>query len=172
MPRNFIFSCISLVLCLVGCATIGNRSSDLEVTVEHLSAPQMQLFESKATLKIRIDNETVDPIIVAGGVHHVKINGRRIGKAMDDGEISIPALSSVTRELPITLSNLGVLRSARETYESKEVTYQLDSKLYQQTASGKRARNLRRNGTITLDEFLPDPTQQEKLTPAPTQSRQ
>jgi LEA14-like dessication related protein len=154
------------ILFLASCATL-DRSPELEVSVEHISAPQIHVFESRATVKIRIDNETAEPVMLLGGVHHIRINGRRIGKAMDNAHTVVQPFSFVTRDLPLMVSNLGVIRSTRETIDNKAVVYRLDSRLTIETASGSRSCSLRREGEVSLDEFIPAGPVANGLTPVP-----
>ena len=157
--------CIILLLLLTSCATTGDRNPGLEVSVEHISAPEIQLFASRATVRIRIDNETAEPVTLSGGVHHIRINERRIGKAMDNANTVIRPFSSVTRQLPLTLSNLGLIRSTRATIDHKEVTYRLDSQLSIKSSSGFRKCSLRREGEVSLDELIPAQPTAPGLTP-------
>ena len=154
------------IILLASCATLA-PAPELEVTVAHISAPQVQVFESRATVTIRIDNESAEPIAILGGVHHIRINGRRIGKAMDNSRTELPAFSSVTRELPLRLSNLGVIRSTRETIDRKEVAYRLDSRLSIETGSGHRKCSLQREGEVALDELVPTRPPNSGLIPTP-----
>ncbi|MFT5127769.1 MAG: LEA14-like dessication related protein [Rhodothermales bacterium] len=157
---------IIFLLFSVSCATIGTPP-EIEVAVEHISAPQLQMLESRAVVTIRIDNESSEPITILGGVHQIRVNGRRIGKAMDNMPSELPAFSSVTRQLPITLSNLGIIRSTRESIDNKEVSYQLDSRLSVATATGQRKCSLRREGHVSLEELVPAGSASPGLTPLP-----
>jgi hypothetical protein len=65
------------------------------------------------------------------------------------------------------VSNLGVLRSTRESIDNKDVSYRLDSRLSIATASGTRKCSLRREGMVSLEELLPTSVPSPDLAPVP-----
>jgi LEA14-like dessication related protein len=149
---------LSLLVALAfstGCATMPTQYHGMEVAIEHLSAPEVQLIESRAVAKIRIDNETAEPVELVGGVHRIRINGKRIGKVMDGETVTIPAYSSVVRDVPLMLANLAVLRTISQTIETQEADYQLESRLTLNQQSGRRTVTLRRAGEISLEDLIP-----------------
>ena len=153
MQKRWAFTTLSTAaaaLLLAACNTLPDNVAPPAAAVANLRFVNITPFETNAVVTIRLDNENPFPLAVSGGVFRVGLGGRDVGKAMTGDDIRLPRFSSVTREVPLRISNLAMTLQAIDVMHTNEVRYTLDSTLYVQYGGRTRKSTAVSEGTIQL----------------------
>ena len=95
-----LFGCVAT---FPGCAT-APRASPVAVTLANLEAREATAFETRLAVTVRFTNESPEPLALRGSSHKLTLNGRDLGSAVGGETVEVPALSSVSVELPLNLA--------------------------------------------------------------------
>ncbi len=142
---------LALAAALGGCAT-APRVSPVAVTLANLEAREATAFETRLALTVRFTNESPEPISLRGSSHKLTLNGRDLGSAVGGESVEIPALSSVSQELALNLSNFTLLALARDLQRDPAALYEIQSTLYPASRLGRPLR-ITKTGRIDLREL-------------------
>ena len=113
------------------CATF-RASREISVSLVNLVPTNVALFETGATLTLRVTNETPEPLTFAGASHRLFLNGTYVGVAVSNQRFTVPALSTATQTVSAYLENLAVLRKITQMSNSPTsvISYRLESQLH------------------------------------------
>ncbi|MEM1180439.1 MAG: LEA type 2 family protein [Acidobacteriota bacterium] len=146
--RGLLALCV-LVIFASGCASIGLEPPDL--TLADLSLENMTVLESSGTVTIRLSNANPEPLQIDGMAFDLRLDGRKIGKALSDEKLEVPRLQSVTVDANINVSHLAIATLVPQWMEAEEVTYDLSGKVYVVTEFGRRALKVRQSGQFDFN---------------------
>lgn len=118
--------CASLLF-LPACQNVAARLGEVTVTVVDIRPAGGTVFESQAVLTLRFINENVTPFGITGTTHKLYLNGKYVGKAVNDQAFGIPPLNTTTREVTLMLENTALLRQLLALRGETEVSYRLDT---------------------------------------------
>lgn len=133
---------------LLGACATAPRVSPVAVGLVNLEAREATAFETRLAVTVRFTNESPEPLALRGSSHKLVLNGRDLGAAVGGEPLDIPALSSVSQELTLSLSNFTLLALARDLQRDPAAFYEIESTLYPASRLG---RNLRVSKTGRLD---------------------
>lgn len=148
--RNLLLALLVLLVSAPGCSLF-RPAWNADVAVVGIRLENIELFEANTVFTIRVDNEEVEPLILDGSAHEIRIDGRRVGKGLLPDRIEIPRLSSVRIEVPVSISTIGAVRTIRDAIERRSFRYEVDSTLYVLRGGGTRRVHVGRSGNIDLD---------------------
>ena len=115
---------------LAGCATVA-RPGGFAVSLVQVMPRQASLFETSADLTLRLTNEGMEPVTLAGSAHRLFLNGTDIGKGVSSERVTIPGLGTATQTVTVYLQNLTLVRKAAELGNAPPViAYRLESQLH------------------------------------------
>jgi len=144
---------------LAGCATL-SRQGGVAVSLVSVRPVQSSLFETTAELTLRITNETVQPLALAGSTHRLYLNGTYVGRAVTNEKLTIPHLGTSTQVLTAHLENLVLMRKAQELGNVGTVDYRIESQLLAAEEEGGGAFATISTGQLDLSGLFPaQPTQ-------------
>ncbi len=129
--------CASLLF-LPGCQNTSAKLGEITVTVVDIRPAGGTIFESQAVLTLRFINENVMPFGINGTTHKLYLNGKYVGKAVNDQAFGIPPLNTATREVTLMLENTALLRQVLALRGETEIAYRLETII------------LKREGDLTL----------------------
>lgn len=154
LSRGLVAAC-ALVVFTTGCASIGLEPPDL--TLADLSLENMTVLETSGTVTIRLANSNPEPLQIDGMAFDVRLDGRRIGKALSDQKLEVPRLSSVTVDAQLNVSHLAIATLVPQWMEAETVDYALSGKVYVVTEFGRRALKVKQSGRFDFGESTPVP---------------
>jgi LEA14-like dessication related protein len=145
---------VGSALLLAGCATV-SREGRVAVSLVSVRPVQSSLFETTAELTLRITNETVRPLSLAGSTHRLYLNGTYVGRAVTNEKLRIPHLGTSTQVLNAHLENLVLMRKAQELGNVAAVDYRIDSRLLAAEEEGGGVITTTSTGQLDLSGLLP-----------------
>jgi hypothetical protein len=138
---------------LAGCATLP-REGGVAVSLVSVRPVQSSLFESSAELTLRITNESLQPLSLAGSTHRLFLNGTYVGRAVTSERLAVPSLGTMTQTLTAHLENLVLLRKAQELGNVSTVDYRIDSRLIATEESGGGTLSARSTGQLDFSGLM------------------
>ena len=142
--RLVLLSLLSLAL-FSGCASLRPLMAP-DVTLADLEVTDITPLETSARLSVRIANTNPEALFVTGGVYNVTLNGVRVGQALSNQALEIPALSEAVQEVDLRISNIALLTRLRPFMESGSLDYSLKAKIYADGAVGTRTLKVKKTG--------------------------
>ncbi|MEM8997160.1 MAG: LEA type 2 family protein [Acidobacteriota bacterium] len=139
----------ALLLLTTGCATL--QLDPPELTLADLALENMTVLETSGTVTIRIANSNPEPLQIDGMAFDLRLDGRKIGKALSDERFEVPRLQSVTVDAAINVSHLALATLIPQWMEAEDVTYDLSGKVYVLTELGRRSLKIRQSGSFDFD---------------------
>ncbi len=125
---------------LPGCATAPRAAADdVAVTVSDVRPLEATAFETRVAVTLRLTNQSPHPLAFTGSRHALALNGRAIGTAVNADAVELAALSTLTREVTLNVSNFALLSLVREIQRNPSVRYEITSTFF---APGAFARDL------------------------------
>jgi LEA14-like dessication related protein len=148
---------VVLSLCLFGfgCATWREDDPGLEVSLANVQFGEATVFETTMRCRLRVENEGLEPVRLAGGVHRIVLNGIRIGKGMAREEVEIPRFGAVEQDVVVHVSNLSLATRLRSVIETGRAHYRLESRLYAMRGNRARTQRLAKDGILDFHDFAP-----------------
>jgi len=143
-----------LVGLLCSCATTSRRE-EIKVSLVNMRFGEATVWETTAYFTLRVQNESLQPLVLDGGVHKLYLNGLYIGEGLTNERVEIPRLNSSTQTVIVHLRNLSMAARIRTIIESQAADYRLGSKLYL-LENGRSVRcRLSSEGRLDLKDFQP-----------------
>jgi LEA14-like dessication related protein len=138
-----------------GCATF-SRSTAVSVSVTNVLPTQASLLETSAALTLRLVNEGVEPLALAGGVHRLYLNESYVGRAVTSERITVPALGTVTQTVTVYLENLTLVRKVAELSHAQapRIAYRIESRLHPADGRGFGSLATSTAGELDLSGFV------------------
>ncbi len=127
------------LLILGGCAS-PSAGPALAVSLVDVRPQEATTFETRLLVTVRLTNPSPTDISFKGSSHELVINGRAMGGAVSSEALTVPALSSVTQETTLNLSNIALIGLARELQRQPAATYSIRSTLF---TGGSFSRSIR-----------------------------
>jgi primosomal protein N' len=128
------------------------RSTETPVAVEPcevVGVDQHAAPDARLAVTVRFTNESPEPLTLRGSSHKLTLNGRDLGSAVGGETVEVPALSSVSVELPLNLSNFTLLALARDLQRDPSALYEIQSTLYPTSRLGRPLR-ITKTGRLDL----------------------
>ncbi len=134
----------TIPLLTAGCGSLGLEPPDL--TLVDLQLEDMTMLETSGRVTIRLANSNPEPLQVDGMAFDLRLDGRRIGKALSDEKVEVPRLSTVTVDAELNVSHLAIATLIPRWTEAETVSYELSGKVYVLTDFGRRGLRVNRSG--------------------------
>jgi len=144
MKMTRIIGLVVLALSAVGCQQIGMASPD--VTLADIRLTRLTPTETTAEIDLRVTNPNRVPLAIAGSMHELSIDGKKIGTATADQPFRVDALSSNVQTAELNISNLSVATQLRSILQGRRFDYAIDSTIH--LADGIFPLNLTNTGTF------------------------
>ncbi len=106
-----------------------------EFNVSNLQFEGVTIFETSATVEVRIDNPNPYPLTLHGGVHRLYVNDVYLGRGFDRSNVTIDKLSSVSRPVSVRINNMSLISQMQDIVLKPELSYRIESVLYQPITS-------------------------------------
>jgi LEA14-like dessication related protein len=128
---RFLVSCLAALglFLLGGCASRSTPPS-LAVSLVDVRPQEATTFETRLLVTVRLTNPSPTDISFKGSSHELVINGRTMGGAVGSEPVTVPALTSITHETTLNLSNIALIGLARELQRQPTATYSIRSTLF------------------------------------------
>jgi len=146
-PGILILAVVSLIF--AGCSGAGVRGG-LSVSLVDFRPTEAALLESRGTLTLRFTNETIAPLGYSGSSHKLYLNDRYVGKAVSDQPFGVPPLNTVTQDVTVQFENLALVRQLLSIRESQQVSYRLESVVFQTVYEDSYQIKLKSEGALDL----------------------
>jgi LEA14-like dessication related protein len=147
------FAALGLLI-LGGCAS-PSAGPALAVSLVDVRPQEATPFETRLLVTVRLTNPNPSEISFKGSSHELAINNRAMGGAVSSEIVTVPALSSVTQETTLNLSNIALVGLIRELQRQPAASYSIRSTLF---TSGVFSRSVRaeHSGKIDLSAIADD----------------
>lgn len=119
-----------------GACTTLPRGGGIGVTVADVRPLQASLLESSIALTLRLTNEALQPLTLAGSSHRLFLNGSYVGRAVSNERLTLPPLGTATQTVTVYLENLTLVRKAAELSNAPKINYRLESRLHPADGDG------------------------------------
>jgi LEA14-like dessication related protein len=133
--RPVVALLLSLGIFGAGCATF-SRAGGVGVTVVDIRPTQASLLETAVSLTLRLTNEAMEPLALAGSSHRLYLNDSYVGRAVSNERVAIPQLGTATQTVTVYLENLTLVRKATELSRAPKIAYRLESRLHPAEGAG------------------------------------
>jgi LEA14-like dessication related protein len=121
----FIFLLSNLFSC-----SLGRPSKEPEIYVSGFVFEEASLFETKARLSLRIENDNPYPLKISGGVHRFYINDVYLGKGYSQDSFEIPKFGSQKHIINVSIDNLTLFTKMQQLLLQPSVRFKVESTLY------------------------------------------
>jgi LEA14-like dessication related protein len=145
---------VAIALLLLGCVGCAMHDDAIapEFTVSDLQFGQMTVFETSATVQIRVDNPNPFPLQLHGGVHRLYINDVYLGRGFDRSTVTIDQLSTTTRPVEVHISNMALITQMQDIVLRPELSYRIESVFYRDSIGGRF--EVEDSGSIEFDGLV------------------
>jgi LEA14-like dessication related protein len=143
-----------LVLGLVGFAGCGSSLQTPETTLLGLGSVRLEGLGGGGSMRLRVSNPNPDPVRVEGLRLRLEVNGASFAKGMTPLETEIAPYSTADVEVPVTLSNLSLLRGLAGAARSRRLDYDLRTTLtFSGAGEGRTTRSFSDTGSLEESAF-------------------
>ncbi len=119
----------SVVLLLAGCATLA-PSPAVALSVVGVRTLESTMLETRLELTLRLANESAQPLALAGSTHQLYVNDSRVGRAVSNERVTVPAFGTSSPTVTVYLENFTLLRKASEFSQAPKLAYRIESRLH------------------------------------------
>jgi LEA14-like dessication related protein len=114
---------------LTGC-TMLSPAPPVGLSVTNIRPRQSTLLETSIELTLRLTNEGMQPLALAGSMHKLYVNDSYVGRSVSSESVTVPSLGTSTPTVTLYLENLTLIRKAAEFSQAPgRLTYRLESRL-------------------------------------------
>lgn len=106
-----------LTIFLSGCAGLPANTQPVRVNLVSMNVVDIQLFEQRYALTIRIQNPNPQPLKVAGLDFSLRINGEDFADGVSNRAVEIPAYGEATTEVEVSSSLFKLFEQFRALEE-------------------------------------------------------
>jgi LEA14-like dessication related protein len=136
-----------------GCAT-PQEDGAFDVSLVNITAPRDGgggLGEASLNFTIRLQNGSPEALKVTGGSHKIYLNDVYVGQGLSNQEAEVPRLATTTQDVAVHLSTFRLIRSFHRMFESKTVSYRLESTVFAQQGSRTVRLKAAKSGTVDVE---------------------
>jgi hypothetical protein len=144
---------LAAALLAPGCAT-PQEDGAFDVSLVNITAPRDGgggLGEAALNFTIRLQNGSPEALRVTGGSHKIYLNDVYVGQGLSNQESEVPRLATTTQDVAVHLSTFRLIRSFHRMFESKTVSYRLESTVYAQQGSRTVRLKAAKAGTVDVE---------------------
>ena len=152
-PPAFWFLPLAAALLVPGCAT-PQEDGAFDVSLVNITAPRDGgggLGEAALNFTIRLQNGSPEALKVTGGSHKIYLNDVYVGQGLSNQESEVPRLATTTQDVAVHLSTFRLIRSFHRMFESKTVSYRLESTVFAQQGSRTVRLKAAKSGTVDVE---------------------
>jgi hypothetical protein len=136
-----------------GCAT-PQEDGAFDVSLVNIAAPRDGgggLGEAALNFTIRLQNGSPEALKVTGGSHKIYLNDVYVGQGLSNQEAEVPRLATTTQDVAVHLSTFRLIRSFHRMFESKTVSYRLESTVYARQGTRTIRLKAAKAGTVDVE---------------------
>jgi hypothetical protein len=136
-----------------GCAT-PQEDGAFDVSLVNITAPRDGgggLGEAALNFTIRLQNGSPEALKVTGGSHKIYLNDVYVGQGLSNQEAEVPRLATTTQDVAVHLSTFRLIRSFHRMFESKTVSYRLESTVYARQGTRTIRLKAAKAGTVDVE---------------------
>ncbi len=149
--RGLVALLVLVVLLFTGCSALA-PSVPPGVTLADLRFTDVTVFETAGVMVVRLTNENPEPMLIEGGSYDLFVDGVRIGQALSDHRIEVPALATATDEMEIYLNNLAIATRVKTIFETGAFDYRIKARIYARGDLGRRTHKVSKDGFFSFDQ--------------------
>lgn len=147
-----------MILTLAACAAVlcgcGGKNGPA-VSLVNVRFQNATALETTATFTIRLSNDAPEARQFTGSSHKIYLNGLYVGKGLNDKNIDVPRLGTVTQDITVHLNNLALATRIKAVVEAKRFDYQIKSVFYGKGWLDRMSSES--EGRLDLKDFIPTP---------------
>lgn len=124
---------LGLTWCVMACLTVGCQQIGMaqpDVALSDIRLTKVTAFETSAEVDLRVTNPNRVPLMIAGSVHKLTIDGTKIGTATNNDPFRVDALDSNVLTCELNMSNLSMATQIRSILEQRRFDYAIDSTIH------------------------------------------
>ena len=124
---------LGLAWCVMACLTVGCQQIGMaqpEVALSDIRLTRFTALETSAQVDLRVTNPNRVPLLIAGSMHKLTIDGTKIGTATSNDPFRVEALSSNVLTCELNMSNLSMMTKLRSILEQRRFGYSIDSTIH------------------------------------------
>lgn len=119
------------LLLLTGCAGLTTREAPPRVNLVNLRLIDMQLFEQRYGLTLRIQNPDRQPLAIEGLSFEVELNGKSFAHGVSNRATQIPAFGEAVLEVEVVSTLFGLVEQLRrlEQRQGQPLSYRIAGRI-------------------------------------------
>ncbi|MES9959687.1 MAG: LEA type 2 family protein [Sedimenticola sp.] len=134
MTRTTVLALSWLMLALLsGCAGLAQSQDSPRVTLTGIKMINMEIFEQRYGLTLRIQNPNPEPLQIDGMSFKVEINDRSFASGVSDKRVTVEGFGEAVLEVEVSSSLFDIVEQLRalEKREGDSLTYRIHGKIHQ-----------------------------------------
>ena len=117
-----------LFLLLSGCAGMATREPP-RVNLVNLQVIDMQLFEQRYGVTLRIQNPGRQPLEIEGLSFDLELNGKSFAHGVSNRATVVPAFGEAVLDVEVVSSLFGIVDQLRDLEQDRPLSYRLSGQL-------------------------------------------
>jgi len=119
------------LLLLTGCAGLATREEPPRVNLVNLRIIDIQLFEQRYGLTLRIQNPDRNPLQIEGLSFKVELNGNAFAHGVSNQKVEVPAFGEAVMDLEMVSTLFNVVTQLRhlERQQGEPLSYRISGRL-------------------------------------------
>jgi LEA14-like dessication related protein len=123
---------LTIALLHMGCAGLGQKLETPRVNLVGLKLLDVQLFEQRFGLTLRVQNPNRDDLTIEGISFKVEINGREFARGVDNQKVTVPAFGESLLEVEVVSTLFSLVEQLRDlnSHTGKPLDYRIHGRIY------------------------------------------
>ena len=105
---------LAVALLLAGCAGLGQKLETPRVNLVGLKVLDLQLFEQRFGLTLRVQNPNRTDLTIAGISFEVELNDREFARGVDNQKVQVPAFGESLLEVTVVSTLFSLVDQLRD----------------------------------------------------------
>lgn len=114
MNKVIGFLLLTIAMMLAGCASLGQKLETPRVNLVGLKVLDLQLFEQRFGLTLRVQNPNRTELAIDGISFEVEINDREFAHGVDNQTVTVPAFGESVLEVEVVSSLFSLVDQLRD----------------------------------------------------------
>lgn len=139
------------VVLLSGCSALAPTVPP-GITLADLRFTDLTVFETAGVMVVRLSNENPEPMFIEGGSYDLFVDGVKIGQALSDHQLEVPALATATDEMEIFLNNLAIATRVKAIFETGAFDYRIKARVYERGDLRRKTHRVSKDGFFSFED--------------------